>query len=636
MKQLCLLPLLILSQLAGAADKKYPVSEIPESLLKGADAVVRLDESKVFVNNPGSVIYKVHTVFTILNSDGDPFAVLRADYDKLNKVSNISGAMYDADGILVQKLKPKDLEDISSTSNINWDDDNRAKVYKFYSTRYPFTIEYSYETAINHTFYLPSWIPQIDEDLAVENSSYEIEFPADFGVRYQTFNISEPVQGAPGDKKTLRWELKDRPAMKVPGYFSSWRDYQTAVFVAPKDFRLGRISGNMETWKNFGLFLNELIKDKNVLPEAVRTRVHELTANATTQKEKVYILYDYLQQHTRYVSIQLGVGGWEPFDAAYVAGKGYGDCKALVNYMRSLLHEAGIEAYYTLVYAGDNNFAKNHLIESFPSNQFNHVILCVPAAADTIWLECTDQHIAAGYMGGFTSNRKALLIKEDGGYIVATPRYNIGENRLTRQTRIQLNNSGSAEIASETAYAGLQQDDLYDMIKSISPEKIKRYLSNTISLASYEIKDFKYEPVASEVPVLKEKLDISAETFANVTGKRIFITPNVFSRSGINMKLDTARQVGFIFNSSYHDSDYTEILLPAGYKIEAAIRPVSISAPFGKYEMSCTLEGNKIIYKRTMEQYETKLPLTEQAKVVDFFKQVYKADRARVVLVSEG
>lgn len=52
-----------------------------------------------------------------------------------------------------------------------------------------------------------------------------------------------------------------------------------------------------------------------------------------------------MQQNTRYISIQLGIGGWQPFDAEYVAQKKYGDCKALTNYMFSLLKEAALDQF---------------------------------------------------------------------------------------------------------------------------------------------------------------------------------------------------------------------------------------------------------------------------------------------------
>src|SRR5690606_27634424 len=126
-------------------------------------------------------------------------------------------------------------------------------------------------------------------------------------------------------------------------------------------------------------------------------QVEKLIAGVTDEKEKISILYKYLQQNTRYISIQLGVGGWQPFDAAYVAKNGYGDCKALTNYMQSLLKTAGIPSYYTVVYAGSSGYAQNRFVEDLPSNQFNHVILCVPGMKDTTWLECTSQQSPPGY-----------------------------------------------------------------------------------------------------------------------------------------------------------------------------------------------------------------------------------------------
>ena len=109
----------------------------------------------------------------------------------------------------------------------------------------------------------------------------------------------------------------------------------------------------------------------------------------------------------QYISIKLGIGGWQPLTAKFVSEKGYGDCKALTNLMMALLKEAGIKSNYVLILAGAD---ENDINTSFPASYFNHVICAVPMAADTVWLECTSQVKDPGYMVSFTGNMHSLIL----------------------------------------------------------------------------------------------------------------------------------------------------------------------------------------------------------------------------------
>ena len=98
----------------------------------------------------------------------------------------------------------------------------------------------------------------------------------------------------------------------------------------------------------------------------------------------------------------MGIGGWKPMPASEVSKKGYGDCKALTNYMRTLLTAAGIPSYYAIIYNDDSviNFDKD-----FPKLDGNHVILMVPTEKNDIWLENTSQRVAFNHLSYSSHNR---------------------------------------------------------------------------------------------------------------------------------------------------------------------------------------------------------------------------------------
>src|SRR5690606_3735821 len=159
-----------------------------------------------------------------------------------------------------------------------------------------------------------------------------------------------------------------------------------------------------------------------------------------------------MQSHTRYVGNQFGISGWQAFRASEVCAKGYGDCKGLTNYLKALLEIVGIPSYAVLIDAGDRNFRRPD--PEFPSNTFNHVILCVPDQKDTIWVECTDPYLPAGYLGNFTQDRLGLLTAETGGQLVRTPAYGKTENKMIRKIRLTQQVNKDYEVALTALYTG--------------------------------------------------------------------------------------------------------------------------------------------------------------------------------------
>lgn len=629
------LALSLLTTTSFAGEGQLTVAKIPEQLLKGADVVKRFEEVKYELFSLTETVINKKYAITVLNEQGERNATLVEYYDKLRAIKSISGVLYDANGNVLKRVKSKDIQDVSNNDGSDLASDGRLKIHNFYHKVFPYTVEYEIEIRYNHTYYIDPWVPQEDDKYSVESSRFTVVVPENYDLRFRSFNYKgEPVVSKTKGKKTMEWQVKNLNAIEQPFAAPLWRELTTCVFLAPTEFEIQGYKGNMSSWEELGKFQLALNKDRDKLPETVVQKVKELTAGIHDDNEKVKILYNYLQKNTRYISIQLGIGGWQPFEASSVAQKGYGDCKALSNYMYSLLRAAGIKSHYTVIRAG-NSKNDRMIIEDFPSKQANHVILCVPLAKDTMWLECTNQTVPAGYMGSFTGNRKALVITENGGKLVSTPNYFLKDNLQLRSIKGKINETGDLTATIGTQFTGIQQDQLQGMINNLSKEKVKKVLNEELlDLSTYDIIDFKYQEKKDVLPQIDEHLDLFVSKFATISGKRLFITPNLLNKSTTKPNTDD-RIYDFVFDVEYRDVDSVEIEIPAGYVLESVPQPVALKTKFGAYSSNIRLAGNKVYYVRTREQYAGRFPAKDAPEVAKFYEAIYKADRGRVVLVKD-
>jgi len=621
---------LFFSLFASATGGEYGIINIPDSLKKNANVVKRIEEERFTLKSPGEAIYYGKYALTILNENGDKHASFQQYYDKFVEIKSIQGTLFDAAGNKIKELKNKDIQDYSGNDG-GLVEDNRVKHHSFYYKVYPYTIEYVFELKYNGTMFYPSWTPVEDEYFAVQQSKFMFECPLNYEFRFKAFHYTGQALEQTGDKKRFVWEVKNIPAIVREPYSPSLRHLATSVMFGPSDFEMQSYKGNMKSWQDLGRFIYTLKQGRDELPPNIKQKVHEIADAIADPFEKIRLLYEYMQKNTRYVSIQLGIGGWQPFDAKYVATKGYGDCKALSNYMYSLLKEVGIKSYYAVIGAGR---AKPNLEAEFPASQFNHVILCaIPNENDSVWLECTSQTLPAGYLGDFTDDRYALLIGESGGKLVRTPKYGLKENLQQRTIKAKLDAEGLLAADIKTIYSGIQQDNLHMLINNLSKDKVKEYLDEELDFATYTVNNFSYKENKKRIPEIEETLSVSADHYATISGKRLFIEPNIMTKSARRLRSDLERKYDIELDMEYHDSDKIEIEIPSGYKPESMPQDVIVESKFGKYRSAVKVDQNKIIYTRSLQQFSGHFSKTDYAEMVKFYEALYKADRNKLVFI---
>lgn len=613
-------------------DLDYPAVTIPDSLKGNAHAVKRMEELTVKLVNPGEVRINHHYVITVLDAKGDKYAVIREYYNKLRDVRSIKARLINALGMEEARLKQSDVSDVSGVGDEALMSDTRYKLYRFNCKIYPYTVEIETEVRLNHAFYLPGWTPQEDENYSVERSKLTVIVPNDYTLRYKTFLYNgEPVVINEKDSRSYSWEVKGMKPMPEEEFVPEDYERTTTVMLAPSYFEMQDYKGNMNTWEEMGHFVYVLNQGRDALPDHIKKVVHELT-DGKSDKEKIDILYRYLQQHTRYILITLGIGGLQTYDANYVATRGYGDCKALSNYMVALLKEAGVTANHVLVQAGE---ADTQLVEDFPSTQFNHMIACVPGKNDTTWLECTSQTLPTGYLSSFTAGRPVLVVADKGSKLVRTPTYGLDQNVKLCRITATVAETGDMLVNINTHSTALMQDDVQDMIHSLSHDKIMEKLRQDHLMPSYDVNKYETREITGAIPAVDEEMVINAHSYATVSGKRMFLEPNLLSKATAKLETVTPRMSPVNIDFPYKEVDSVIITIPAGYVSESVPQPVTLRSNFGDYTSIIKVKDNQIVYIRSYSQKAGMYPAKEWVNFAAFNNAVYKADRSRIVLVKQ-
>jgi transglutaminase-like putative cysteine protease len=599
---------------------KLSVDSIPIELRKNAVAVVRSDQMVYTVESEGKARASYKRVITLMNENAQSLRLVEIFYDKFRSVQNIKASVYDANGKFIESIPSYKIMDVSEGGGFI--SDARVKRIVFPVNRYPFTIEVSYDVIINGVLNLPRWNFHLNPALSVEESAVQYVVPLSIPFRYREYNMHSP-----GDSVRLEvndiytWTERGIPAINK-WYFSPLSFARRPVLLAAiDDFEFGGIRGSMRSWGSFGLWAAELNRGLDQLNDRDRKRVAELTGPLTDDREKTRVLYEYMQSRTRYSSIQLGIGGYKPAPASQVGEKGFGDCKGLTNYMSALLREAGIKSYYTLVRSGENL----DMITSFVSDQFDHIILCVPLEKDTVWLECTSQTLPFNYLGSFTSDRNVLLVTPEGGKLARTPAFSNSMQSTTGMITIGRREASTAALGVRSRGLAFDYNQFY---AGKSEEELRRILNMEHEMGTFTTESASYTEMREGEPASLLSCTFSMPDFAVSSGPGIHFRPCLepfeyqpFDTIGVR-----------VFEMPVlHDSIIFKI--PAGYNPEFIPGAVREEGPYGAYSYEITgLDDGKLLFTRQLKINRGYYEGERAKELFAFLNMAARSDHRRLYL----
>jgi transglutaminase-like putative cysteine protease len=604
---------------------------IPQNLKQDAHSVVLFNNIDIQLNSSKSIIYTVQHAVTVLNNLGNENRYVAIPYDPSRRIKKVTTIVYDAVGNEIKKVKNKEYKDISQVDSGTLFDDNRMLYFEYIPSTYPYTIYYEYEIESSNTAFIPNWNPLLEFETGLIAASYKINYEKNLSLTVHEKNFKEfNIEKSENDQQLFYKISNIEPISKEP-LSVSLKKIMPTVKVASNKFFLEGKEGEASNWLELGKWEYEnLYSNIGNLPQATVDKIKMLVKDAKSDLEKAKIIYQYVQDKTRYISVQVGIGGLKPMLAADVDRLGYGDCKALTNYTKSLLNAVGVESYFTELYGSNERLNMDF---NLPSIQGNHVILNLPSAEGDVWLECTSQLVPFGYIANFTDDREVIVIKPEGGELKKTTAYKTQNNLQISKGSFSINHQGTIDAKIKIESFGTQYNDnlhRYDGKNLIELNKLfKRYFSiiNNINFSKIEVVNHK------EAIKYEENLIFSATNYASISGNQMFININAFNRNADVVKRVRNRKLPFEIERGYIDIDEVEIKLPSNFEVEYIPVKKEINSKFGTYTMDLIkLNDTTYLYKRKITIEPGEYAPNDYEDYRNFKTDINLSDNSKIIL----
>ncbi|MEM9258983.1 MAG: DUF3857 domain-containing protein, partial [Bacteroidota bacterium] len=594
-------------------------------------SVVRSYEKVYRATSTRQATLYVRKVVTILDPDHGNANRLVVFYDDNSKIAHFKATLFDGLGDKIRSAKKSEIEDIRATGSGTFYDDSRVQTTTVTHSSYPYTVEFEYEKKLSNfgIVEFPQWMPMSYNE-SVQEASFSAEVPMDNELLFRSNELPEPKVKSADGARVYQWSVENLPARSYEAFAPPSSQTLPYVRTVLKHFDVGDYTGSMASWNDFGLFMGKLIEGRDELPDDLCSLVHESTDGLGSEREKINALYRLLQERTRYVGVQLGIGGWQPFSATYVEENRYGDCKALSNYLGAMLAEVNIDSYPVLIDWNDRSFYP--VEEDFTTSAFNHMVLYVPS--EDMYLECTSNVNPLGYLGDGKGDRNVLWVTPEGGKLMRTPAIAPADNGYVRTVNVAIKEDGGARFQLQAGFYGASQESIRhlhhgekDQTKQL--EWLNRYnLLPDVSGNGYSLICNPDEPVANLVYTTE------VPSYARKLGQRFFVPLNKYFRYDQVPDKLSERQFPIRHRAAKFFVDTVHLKLPQDMEIESlGEAETTIKHPAGEYRAVVnTSDEGKLTWVRTLKLVPVDLPAEAYSDFRQFFVDVAKADRRQVVI----
>jgi transglutaminase-like putative cysteine protease len=393
-------------------------------------------------------------------------------------------------------------------------------------------------------------------------------------------------------------------------------------------------------WKDIGLWYDGLARDRYILGATAKAKVAVVAATARTRDDSIRAVHRLVARDVRYVSVSLGLGGYQPRHPDTVVVTGFGDCKDKATFFVAALRAWGIKAHPVLLSAGGLTEPR------LPSaRQFDHVIAAVEVGSGYRYVDLTAGSVPYGELPFADQGQFAIVVRADGRVDeVKLPNEPISGNgsitkivgELTTEGLFngrydQTLTGGSAESMRAAFENPLDSTRTAGLVRSLASRVFPGAVGD--SLVTFDGSDLAAVPHVG--------LTVRGGRAATISGGSAILTLPVPTSGDVQPTIARLESQGprrtpvdamAVSGGGVSNVEF-RVTLPPGWKAQLP-QPIDIKTDFGSLRMEYIQRGRELIVRRLRTGAEGVLPPSRAADLLGYFKAIAKDDVKFIVLTT--
>ena len=617
---------------AKADDAQTLLKNAPQaSDYPNAAKATLLDLADITVHPDGTTRTITRQTVKIFNKRGrDDEAEVRIPYNaSYDTVKILRARTIRPDGKIVSVDLAHDVRDSTLNAGFNTYDDSRAKSFSMPAVEDGAIIDYEYETT-NKEAMIPGqfwtqWYYQSGLD-PVMLTRLTITAPKTMTLhqKSQSTNVTAKMRDLSDGKSVLyTWEDKNvAPLIPEP-------------MMPDPDTLIPKLTvSTLPSWQTIADWYNDLAKGRMEADPETRARALELTKNLKTPEEKAKAIFYYVQDKTRYVSIDFGKSAYQPHTPTSVLGNQYGDCKDMATLLVAMLRAVGVDTAYPVLLNAESKLPKNSELPS--PGAFNHAICLVELGGKKYWLDATAEVCPWGVIPSGDRGADAFVMRNGKGQFetiaVGTP----DDNKTNQSAQLTLAPDGSAKGTVTLTGTGDIDMGLRGALLIMPPDKMRPFMESIASKlgADAKVRDYKVSDFRNKDVPVSITMDVFFPSWANQSGDLLLFKarPEQTGGTASSPFREDGRRLAVAQESTASGVSTLELTLPAGYSVISLPKPTEVKSDLGRFERKVTQENGKLTISTTGENFRATVPASRYNDVRSYYENYLKASGESVIV----